>query len=68
MRFDEKQKIIGYVLVVVLILGLIYLIYWTVILGGSIRDFPGIEDLRGELLMPHLNASFVINKPWAYNS
>ena len=57
MRFDEKQKIIGYVLVAVLILGLIYLIYWTVFLGGSIRDFPGIEDLRGHISSPNQDYS-----------
>ena len=55
MRFFRQKdwgKIVGYVLIAVIILGLIYLVYWTVILGGSVREFPDIEKLKSGFPIP----------------
>ena len=41
------EQIVGYVLIAILVLGLMYLVYWTVVGGGYDRAFPGIEKFRG---------------------
>ena len=44
----DLQKIVGYVLVAAMVIGLIYIVHW-VIADASRPRYPGIEKMRGEL-------------------
>ncbi len=44
----DRQKVIGYVLVAVIILGLIYLVYWATTEETRPR-YQGLEKLRGHM-------------------
>ena len=46
-----RQRIVGYIVVAVLIVGLVFLIYWLVTEQPGKR-FRGIERLRGETTAP----------------
>ena len=46
-----RQKIVGYILVAALIVGLVFLVHW-IITEQPGKRFPGIEKLRGESTVP----------------
>lgn len=67
----EVQKLVGYVLVALIVLGLAYLVHWVVTEAGRPR-YPGIEKLRGDAYRPaasQLVASAVAGEPreWVGN-
>ena len=48
-RRYRRQVMVGYALILLLLLGLVYLVYWMVVLGGGRRQFKNIEKMRGDL-------------------
>ena len=38
------EQIVGYILIALVVVGLAYLVYWTVFEGGYQRGFPGLDS------------------------
>jgi len=52
----RQRQVIGYVLVGIMVVGLIYLAYWLITEKPS-RRFRGIEKLRGEIPVQVLDST-----------
>jgi len=48
----NRQKLIGYILVAILVAGLAFLVYWLVAMDGAGDRFENIRKLRGESTSP----------------
>lgn len=50
---ERRQEMVGYVLIALVVLGLLYLVYWLVIAEqGKNRSYKNIEKIRSELILP----------------
>ena len=49
----NPRKVIEHLLVVVILLGLVYVVYWVITEEPRPR-YPGIEKLRGGFVVPHV--------------
>ena len=58
----DRQKVIGYVLVAVIILGLIYLVYWA---EEPRPRYQGLEKLRGHMPPSRPSVLSEDGKAWA---
>ena len=56
----NREKLIGYILMAALIIGLIFLVYWMVAMDEGDSRFQNIERLRGELRIPESVQTFSI--------
>jgi len=50
-KHRQTREIVGYVLVGIVVLGVIYLAYWLITEKPG-RRFRGIEKIRGEVILP----------------
>ena len=61
-KHRQTKEIVGYVILAIVVLGVIYLSYWLITEKPS-RRFRGIEKIRGEVILP-VQDHLACGPPW----